>query len=62
MIYRYLAISVTKYFLSNLTQMLDKAKYYIRMTFKGKNSVFDKIIFLAVESNNVGDILENATT
>jgi len=32
------------------------------MTLKGKNSVFDKIIFLAVESNNVGEMLEIATT
>ena len=42
--------------------MLDEVNYYFRITLKGKNSLFlTKVIFILVESSNLGIMLANTT-
>ena len=42
--------------------MLDEVNYYFRITLKGKNSLFlTKVIFISVESSNLGIMLKNTT-
>ena len=42
--------------------MLDEVNYYFRITLKGKNSLFlTKVIFISVESSNLGIMLANTT-
>ena len=42
--------------------ILDEVNYYFRITLKGKNSLFlTKVIFISVESSNLGIMLKNTT-